>query len=227
MNRTRRIQRNYGPMLEMLKTDKRKWEEITGGLLNGDMRDTLSELSTIDNHPADIGTELYERERDTALRDNLKHKLEAIDSALERMNQGTYGRCEHCGREIPQERLEALPYTTLCAECSRLEARENQHSFHRESVEEELLNRPFSRTFTDGTDNNAFDGEDSWQAVARYGTSESAQDLGTRRDVKDPSSVYEDADERIGAVQEVEAMETVSEPGPENTIHYSDEHKRG
>jgi hypothetical protein len=102
---------------------------------------------------------------------------------------------------------------------------EEQHSLHRDPVENELLNRPFSRTFNDGTDRVEFDGEDSWQAVARYGTSDSAQDLGTNRDVKDPSDIYEDADEVIGAVQYIETIETEREPERRgNTIHYSKEH---
>ena len=47
----------------------------------------------------------------------------AIDSALARIADGTYGRCEHCGREIEAERLEALPYATLCIEDKRREER--------------------------------------------------------------------------------------------------------
>ena len=191
-------------------------------LLNEDMRESLGELSLLDNHPADIGTEVYQRSQDVAEHDRLIHRVEAIDVALERLDKGEYGRCEHCGHDIPFERLEALPYTTVCTECSREEEMEEQHSLHRDPVENELLNRPFSRTFNDGTDQVEFDGEDSWQAVARYGTSDSAQDLGTNRDVEDPSEVYEDADEVIGAVQYIETLETEQEPG--NPTHYSKDH---
>ncbi|KLU60491.1 general stress protein 16O [Peptococcaceae bacterium CEB3] len=212
-------------LIRKLREDKRKWQEIADELLSGDMRDSLSELSVLDNHPADIGTELYQRERDVALRDNIGHKIEAIDAALQRYEKGEYGICEHCGGPIPAERLQALPYTTVCAECSRAEEREEQHSFQRDPVENEIINRPFARTFNDGTDRVEFDGEDSWQAVARYGTSDSPQDLGTNRDVKDFSSASEDADEWAGAVQEVETIPTEREPGRDNTIHYSREHR--
>lgn len=116
-------------LIRQLREDKRKWQEIAGELLSGDMRDSLSELSVLDNHPADIGTELYQRERDVALRDNIRHKIEAIDSALERYEKGEYGICEHCGRPISAERLRVLPYTTVCAGCSRREEQEEQHSF--------------------------------------------------------------------------------------------------
>lgn len=193
-------QTRYAKLIKTLREERAVALQTASELLNEDMRESLGELSLIDNHPADIATEVYQRSRDVAQHDRLLHRIEAIDVALERFDQGEYGRCEHCGHDIPFERLEALPYTTVCTECSREEEMEEQHSLHREPVENELLNRPFSRTFNDGKDQIEFDGEDSWQAVARYGTSDSAQDLGTNRDVEDPGDIYEDADEDIGAV---------------------------
>lgn len=220
-------QTRYAQLIKTLREERVDALKTATELLNGDMRESLGELSVLDNHPADIGTEVYQRSRDVAQHDRLIHRVEAIDVALERFDKGEYGRCEHCGHDILFERLEALPYTTVCTECSREEEMEEQHSLHRDPVENELLNRPFSRTFNDGTDRVEFDGEDSWQAVARYGTSDSAQDLGTNRDVEDPSDVYEDADEVIGAVQYIETIETEREPeGRGNSIHYSKEHGR-
>lgn len=49
-------------------------------------------------------------------REDLLHQVQA---ALARINSGTYGLCEHCGREIQPERLEALPYATLCINCAQ------------------------------------------------------------------------------------------------------------
>jgi YteA family regulatory protein len=217
----------YTKLIDTLREERKNSLETATELFNGDMRESLGELSLIDNHPADIATEVYERSRDVAQHDRLVHRVEAIDVALARFEQGEYGICEHCGQQIPLERLEVLPYTTVCTECSREEEKEEQHSLHRDPVENELLNRPFSRTFNDGTDQVEFDGEDSWQAVARYGTSDSAQDLGTNREVRDPNAVYEDADEVIGAVQYIETLETQREPeGRGNSIHYSKEHGR-
>ena len=218
-------QTRYAQLIKTLREDRADVMQTATDLFNGDMRESLGELSLIDNHPADIGTEVYQRSQDVAQHDRLIHRVEAIDVALDRYNKGEYGVCEHCGKDIPYERLEALPYTTVCTGCSREEEKEEQHSLHRDPVENELLNRPFSRTFNDGTDRVEFDGEDSWQAVARYGTSDSLQDLGTNRDVSDPNDVYEDADEVIGAVQYIETIETEREPEERgNTIHYSKEH---
>ena len=218
-------QTRYAQLIKTLYEDRADAITTATDLLNGDMRESLGELSLIDNHPADIATEVYERSRDVAQHDRLIHRVEAIDVALARFDEGKYGDCEHCGREIPFERLEALPYTTVCTECSHEEEMEEQHSLHRDPVENELLNRPFSRTFNDGTDWVEFDGEDSWQAVARYGTADSLQDLGTNRDISDPNDLYEDSDEVIGAVQYIETIETEREPeGRGNTTHYSKEH---
>ena len=214
----------YQKLIETLREEKENLREAATEFIDGDMRESIGDLSLADNHPADIATEVYQRSQDIAYHDRAKHRLEAVEVALERYEQGKYGVCEHCGREIPYERLALLPFTTVCTACSREEEKEEQHSLHREPVEDEILNRPFSRTFNDGLDRAEFDGEDSWQAVARYGTSESLQDLGTNRDVADPNELYEDADEALGAVEYIEGIETAREPGRDNTIHYSQEH---
>jgi RNA polymerase-binding protein DksA len=64
--------------------------------------------------------DLYEREKSLALLRNLEQKLDSITYALSLMEEGTYGICEHCGREISPERLEALPHTTFCIDCKSL-----------------------------------------------------------------------------------------------------------
>lgn len=218
--------KKYAGLIEQLYREKKESIEAADKLITADLRTSTGEDSLVDNHPADIATEVYERGRDMAIRDRLKHKVEAIDAALERLKKGKYGICEHCGREIPFERLKAIPYTTDCAECSREKEKEEQHSFDRGSPEEEILSRAFSRTFNDSTDRAGFDGEDSWQAVARYGSSESPQDLGTNRNVSDPNDFYEDADEQIGAVEDIETIEAVVDPEFGNTIYYDNKHGR-
>lgn len=130
------------------------------------MKDSLSELSTYDNHPADLGTEVFERSKDFSLRENAMITVSDIDSALERINDGTYGACEVCGRDIPLERLEAVPSTSKCRNCK--EAEENIPHQNDRPVEEEAIGTPFARTFNDDTDNVGYDGEDAWQEVAQY-----------------------------------------------------------
>jgi DnaK suppressor protein len=66
------------------------------------------------DHIADSATETYMRELDGGLEENAEHLLEAIESALGRIDDGTYGQCAACGRPIGGDRLEAVPYATLC-----------------------------------------------------------------------------------------------------------------
>lgn len=129
------------------------------------MNDSVGELSGYDNHPADLGTELYERGKDLALHDADVHHLRDIDEALKRIEEGTYGKCKVCGKEIPYERLEAVPWTEFCKE-----HHPDPHSSMRRPVEEKALGH-YAHSFRDDEEFVAYDGEDAWQEVERYGTS--------------------------------------------------------
>jgi YteA family regulatory protein len=132
------------------------------------LSDAISELSVYDNHPGDVASETFEREKDIAFRENARNNIMEIEDAEKRMAEGTYGRCLECGREIDSERLEAIPWTKVCVDC-KLDQEKLPDSYRR-PAEELVLNPPFSRTYLDNTDYTGFDGEDAWQAVARYGT---------------------------------------------------------
>lgn len=75
------------------------------------------------SHIADNATDTLDREMDVSLDDNAGRLLQEIDAALGRIDAGTYGQCERCGRPIDPDRLEALAYATTCIECKRLEER--------------------------------------------------------------------------------------------------------
>jgi RNA polymerase-binding protein DksA len=75
------------------------------------------------DHLADSASETYMRELDGGLEENAGHLLVEIDAALARIEAGTYGLCSVCGREIGEERLEAIPYATLCIEHKRAQER--------------------------------------------------------------------------------------------------------
>lgn len=70
------------------------------------------------NHPAEAGTEWSIQMEAAALKVMLKGELEQIKAALHRLESGTYGLCTACGRKIPKERLQALPYTPFCVICA-------------------------------------------------------------------------------------------------------------
>src|SRR5690554_4840482 len=73
---------------------------------NNQFQDYYSELSVYDNHPADIASETYETEMRLNLKSHEKRILNEIDNALSKFNNGTYGKCEKCGLEIGEDRLE-------------------------------------------------------------------------------------------------------------------------
>ena len=88
-------------------------EEETGELVSG----------SADQHMADTATETVDREIDYTLEATDGRLLQAIDDALARIDAGTYGTCVNCGARIATERLEAMPWATLCIECKRKEER--------------------------------------------------------------------------------------------------------
>jgi RNA polymerase-binding protein DksA len=79
--------------------------------------------SSADNHLADTASETYERELDEGLEEDARDQLRQVDEALERIEAGTYGTCSMCGKKIPIERLEAVPWTTLCIDDARKQQR--------------------------------------------------------------------------------------------------------
>jgi DnaK suppressor protein len=72
---------------------------------------------------ADTATVTVDREMDFSLEENSHHLLTEIDAALARIDDGTFGKCARCGKPIGEERLEAMPYATLCIDDKRLEER--------------------------------------------------------------------------------------------------------
>lgn len=79
--------------------------------------------SSADNHLADTASETYERELDEGIEEDAQSQLREVEEALARIEAGTYGTCSACGKRIPEERLEAVPWTTLCIEDARKLAR--------------------------------------------------------------------------------------------------------
>lgn len=88
----------------------------------GSMEDEREEIPS-DNHPADVATSTVNREIDYTLEENEERVLASIDTALKRIEEGSFGTCRTCAEPIAIERLEALPYTTQCIDCKRREER--------------------------------------------------------------------------------------------------------
>ena len=88
----------------------------------GSLEDESDEMR-LDNHLAETASVTLDREIDYTLEENAEHVLQAIDAALARIEDGTFGTCQSCGQQIAPERLEALPHATQCLDCKRREER--------------------------------------------------------------------------------------------------------
>ena len=86
------------------------------GLTEQSENDMVGELSSYDQHQADMGTETFEREKDLSILEQIEAELADVEHAIRRLDAGDYGTCEVCGRPIPEERLEAMPAARLCLE---------------------------------------------------------------------------------------------------------------
>ncbi|WP_127579653.1 TraR/DksA C4-type zinc finger protein [Paenibacillus koleovorans] len=163
---------------------------------------STGELSAYDNHPADLGSELFERGKDIALDDKARHELEQIDQALDRIDREQYGVCSACGEPIPFERLLAVPTTTECV----AHAAEHMPFAHARPVEEQVMEHPFGRnSFDERDEETEFDGEDAWQIVESWGTSNTPA-MSEDPHVSDYNEMYIEASEQEGYVESLESF---------------------
>ena len=99
-------------------------EKIGGGInhiaqesLKTSQRESSGDLSGYSFHMADVASDNYEVEFSLGRASDEQNILYTIDEALKRVEEGTYGSCTQCGKQIPKRRLEALPHTELCIAC--------------------------------------------------------------------------------------------------------------
>lgn len=86
-----------------------------------DMKNLVKTVESGDD--ADVASDAIDRTLLTSLGTQDANRLQMIENALERIYQGKYGICLRCGKEIPQERLQALPYSLMCVSCASAEER--------------------------------------------------------------------------------------------------------
>lgn len=152
------------------------------------LRDSTDELSTLDNHPADLATELFEREKDMALQVHNEDQLSQVNEALERIELGTYGTCKTCEKEIPYDRLRAIPYTAFCIEHTEATSIPTDRP-----IEEDIILPPVDNSFSNREANDSLqDNEDSFQIVAQYGNSDTPADF--EGDFDHYNDLYHDQD---------------------------------
>ncbi|WP_339224805.1 TraR/DksA C4-type zinc finger protein [Paenibacillus sp. FSL H8-0332] len=130
---------------------------------------STGELSSVDNHPADTGTETFERSRDLSINTSLSEELKEIEAALARVEDGTYGICEASKQEISYERLEAIPFTRYTVEHAP-----TSRDTGARPVEEEVMTPPPAGAGEGRQEHSGrFDDAGAWEAVEDYGSASS------------------------------------------------------
>jgi DnaK suppressor protein len=109
-------------LLDERKDLRAQLDELEQSTFATNQSDLTGEMG-FDEEYADAGTATFERERDLSLVNNLRDLMDRIDKALGKIEDGTYGMCDRCGKPIEKLRLKALPYANLCLKDKQAEER--------------------------------------------------------------------------------------------------------
>jgi RNA polymerase-binding transcription factor len=116
------IQELKAQLLAERKDLEAQYKELEESSFGANQSELTGEMG-FDEEYADAGTATFERERDLSLVNNLRDLMERIDKALGKIEDGTYGLCDRCGKPIEKLRLKALPYANLCIKDKQAEER--------------------------------------------------------------------------------------------------------
>ncbi len=111
---------------ERLRVERGELDEQLTTIEDQTFAATQSDLSGdvgVDDESADAGTATFEREKELSIEQNVRDLIAKIDRALKRIEAGTFGVCEACGKPIEKARLKALPYADLCIKDAQAQSR--------------------------------------------------------------------------------------------------------
>ncbi len=132
-----------------------------------------SELSSYDNHPAEIASELFDKEHQMALKKLEQHEIKELERATKKIIDGTYGICESCGKDIDPKRLELLPQAKLCIECAR-----ESDAYIADIKGDMKKRRPSEEQVIQSSNINDSARGEQFNDLMEYGSSDSHQDRG-------------------------------------------------
>jgi hypothetical protein len=143
-----------------------------------------------------------------ALKVHEENILQDIKDAIGRIDDGTYGTCSHCGKEIPTERLEVMPFAKLCVDCEEnLESsplREARGWSNEDRPNEEaVIDAPFGRKYLNQREDDEYEGLDQLNDLMKYGSSDSPQDMGGYQDYED---YYNNETDKQGIVDDMDQV---------------------
>ena len=166
--------------------------------------ESVQQLSAYDNHPADLGTETFDRELEQGLERDLSYQLRDVMRAVEKVDEGTYGICENCHRPISPARLRARPEALFCLPCQ--EEQERQYHVDQHSVVSGDLDAG------DQGDNGEIDGQNIWQRVVQWDISENPEPMPPAVDYHETSGEF------IEPLDFVEPVELVMDKHPKLSV---------
>jgi DnaK suppressor protein len=110
-----RLEEERGELRDQLTTIEEETFSTSQSELSGDVG--------LDDESADAGTATFEREKDLSIENNVRDLLAKIERALSRIENGSYGTCERCGKPIEKARIKALPYVDMCIKDAQARSR--------------------------------------------------------------------------------------------------------
>ncbi|HLR21350.1 MAG TPA: TraR/DksA C4-type zinc finger protein [Tissierellaceae bacterium] len=187
--------------------EKKKMLSILNKELNtehGFLEINATELSIVDNHPGDIGTEVFLIERNKGFKNQINNVLKEIEASLEDINNKRYGFCKDCGKRIDKDRLDIIPYFKNCIECAKREDFKRQNGEYHDYIDEKLLS--FS---INPEENVSYDREDTYQEVVEFNIVDNDLSYSTG----DNMGIMDEADHGI-----VEDIEKISQEYYDETL---------
>jgi DnaK suppressor protein len=115
-----------GDLRVRLEEERTQLETQLATIVEDSFAASQSEMSGdvgLDDEAADAGTATFEREKDLSIENNVRDLLQKIERALRRMDEGSYGTCDICGKLIEKARVKALPYVDLCIKDAQAQSR--------------------------------------------------------------------------------------------------------
>ncbi len=126
MAETKLTKKELGDLRVRLEEERTQLDTQLTTIVEDSFAIAQSELASdvgLDDESTDAGTATSEREKDLSIENNVRDLLQKIDRALKRMDDGTYGVCDICGKNIEKARVKALPYVDLCIKDAQAQSR--------------------------------------------------------------------------------------------------------
>jgi len=173
----------------LLLKEKEKFMNIIAKMDENDIGETSrfssTELSSYDNHPAELGTEVFNLGMNLNLKANETNQIKEIERALKKIDKGNYGNCEMCKKEISDERLDVRPYARLCIDCENEQNNEKSNVKKARPIEEKVIGSPFGKKYLNKQEDDEHEGLDILNDLMKYGSSSSPQDMGGFKDYEE------------------------------------------